>query len=104
VLEVFYLFATKLFATKEPTYTVMMTSMYITLNEVSEGLTKKLYKENGRIKASLKYSIPFYNHFKYSDIINNNNNQQHFLLSVEDKLGIMRWSLRQFTCSLAVKK
>ena len=94
-----------LFAMKEPNYTMMMMSTYGTLTEVEEGGAKRSYDLDGRtITKTFKYTVPFYNHFKFRHQVDDHNNKRHSPISVEDSIGVKRWALRQFMFLFAISE
>jgi hypothetical protein len=90
---------------KEPDYTMMMMATYGTLQPVEKGGTKRDYVNPiTRLKTTkyFKYTVPFFNHFKYRHQVDDHNGKRHAPISVEKQIGSRRWDLRQFFFILAL--
>lgn len=93
-----------LFGMKEPEYVSIIMSTYGSLKEVHAGSTTREYKngQGQKVRKTLKYTEPYYNHYKKLGAVDTHNSRRHQPISIEETWGTKRWEHRAFAYHLAV--
>ena len=94
------------FAMKEPEYTMILLSTFGALTEVDVGgNTSRNYKDpitGNATRKNFKYTQPYNNHYKFRHQVDDHNAKRHAPISIEDALGVRKWSTRQIIFLLAL--
>ena len=85
-----------IYSMKEPDYTMMLMSMYGTLQTM--GIPKKRHYMEGGVKKSTTFIYPevVHNHYAYRDVIDNHNAMRMHPISMEETWMTSRWPNRDF--------
>ena len=91
---------------KEPNYVMMMMTTYGTNQEIEDGKTERVVRndDGGTERIRFKYTEIFYNHFTYRHAVDDHNSNRHQPISIEVIWATHRWANRVFAFLFAVSE
>ena len=94
------------FCLKEPQYVMKLMSTYAGLVDPFQRyeVNRHYVHEEKEIKSSFNLQEPFANHYLYRHAVDDHNNVQHSLPSIEDTWGTHRWPARVFSFLFAISE
>ena len=91
-----------LYGMKEPDYTMIIMATYGTLQRMGPEKTRTFKLNNEKTTTTFKYPEVVSNHYRYRDMIDNQNGMRMHPIALEETWLTSRWPNRDFSFLLAV--